>query len=238
MKHFVKTVVALSLLALSPSARAQAQANQAPEPMPASAHPWSGCLVGVNLAYGRSHTDLTSVNKPGAEFGSETDDNVLGGGQVGCDRQIGSWVVGVGGGVDFGGLAGSHAIPTFPTFIYKNSVPWVVTATVRGGYAVRDDVLVYVRGGGAWMENDIKVDGPRMGLSESATDNRFGWTVGVGAEYRFVARWSAFVEYNYLDFGKKKVSFTPAPNTVGGEPDVLDITQTMQTLLIGASYRF
>jgi outer membrane immunogenic protein len=239
MKYFVGPVVALGLAALSQSALAQEQPAQAPQPVLVSVHPWSGCFVGANLAYGRNHTGLTSINKV-ADFGNETDKNVLGGGEIGCDHQIGPWVVGIGSEFDFGDLDGSHAIPTFPTFVYRNSVPWLVTATARAGYAVTDDVLVYARGGAAWTQNNITVDFtvPRTGLSESATDSRVGWTVGAGTEYRFLGQWFAFLEYNYSDFGKKTVAFTPGSNTVGGTPDILAITQDVQTALVGAGYRF
>jgi outer membrane immunogenic protein len=241
MKHLVRTIAVLCVTALSTAALAEDRSDAASPPTPPIAHPWSSCFAGLGVAYGQNHTDITSVNKPGANFGSETDQGVLGGVSLGCDHQIGSWVIGIGSELNFGGLDGSHPIPTFPTFIYKNSVPWLVTETLRGGYAITNDLLVYARGGAAWTENDITVDFtvPRTGLSESATDSRMGWTLGAGSEYRFLDHWFAFVEYNYSDFGKKNVSFTRGPATgSSGVTDILAITQNLQTVVVGAGFRF
>ncbi len=36
-----------------------------------------------------------------------------------------------------------------------------------------------------------------------------GWTVGGGVEWAFAGNWTAFAEYNFLDFGTPRVTFTP-----------------------------
>jgi outer membrane immunogenic protein len=42
----------------------------------------------------------------------------------------------------------------------------------------------------------------------NATTTPSGWTVGGGVEWAFAGNWSAFAEYNYLDFGTSGVRFT------------------------------
>ncbi len=204
------------------------------------AHPatWTGCYIGANGGGGWSHTANTSANKPGTVFGDENDGGAIGGGQLGCNYQTAAWVLGAEGRFDFAGLKGSHALPTSPGFTGYNSIPWVATATARVGYALQSPLLLYVRGGAAWTKNDLSVNFtvPFTGLAETATDNRFGWTVGAGLEYRFAGNWSAFAEYNYLDFGTKTVSFTPAAPL--GMPDVLSSRQNLQTAVAGVNYRF
>ena len=43
--------------------------------------------------------------------------------------------------------------------------------------------------------------------------NRSGWNAGVGLEYMLGSRWSAKLEYDYLDFGSSTLGFvTPFGN--------------------------
>jgi outer membrane immunogenic protein len=65
----------------------------------------------------------------------------------------------------------------------------------------------------------------------------------VGAEWAFLPNWSAFVEWNHYDFGKKSFSFTgPFIGDEGGPPNsetaVFDIKQRVETVKIGVNYRF
>ena len=77
--------------------------------------------------------------------------------------------------------------------------------------------MAYVRGGGAWSQDNLEIDIPRRPLS-TATDNRSGWTVGGGLEQRFWSNVSGFVEYNYLDFGNRTLQFAPvSPHIVSEE---------------------
>ena len=70
-------------------------------------------------------------------------------------------------------------------------------------------------------------------VNTSANLTREGWTVGIGGEYRFAPNWSAFIEYDYLGFGNKSVSFAGA-----GAPFSFKIDQHIQTLEAGINYRF
>ena len=44
----------------------------------------------------------------------------------------------------------------------------------------------------------------------SAESTAFGWLLGLGAEYAFTPNWSAFIEYDYMDFDRKNVAFNLA----------------------------
>ena len=100
-------------------------------------------------------------------------------------------------------------------------------------------VLGYVKGGGAWTRSFTEIYGtlPTTFLSESASADRSGWTVGGGVEWMFAKGWSVFGEYNYADFGRKDINFTQGPATVG----VATINSTrlnIQTGLVGVNYKF
>ena len=106
------------------------------------------------------------------------------------------------------------------------------------GFAVTPATLLYVRGGGAWTQDnaDLSQVGPPVTKIAIATDNRTGWTVGGGIEHKFWPGISGFVEYNYLDFGTKNVPFAAVP--VVGNNVPTSIRENIQEVLVGLNFRF
>jgi len=78
----------------------------------------------------------------------------------------------------------------------------------------------------------------------SSSESRTGWTFGAGVEYAFAPRWSAFIEYNYLDFGTKDTSSThllSLPSNVPASfvvPIQADVTERFHVIKAGVNYRF
>jgi len=152
-------------------------------------------------------------------------------------------VVGVQGMFDFGdirsrnNLVDPRVIAILP--FQQTRTRDIFTGTARLGYLFAPQVLGYVKGGGAWTRTDTQIYGtvPATFLSESATADRSGWTVGGGIEWMFAPSWSVFAEYNYMDFGRDNVSFVNGPGTVGS-PTVVSTRLTMQTALAGVNYKF
>jgi outer membrane immunogenic protein len=223
-------------------------------PLPVVAYNWTGCYVGGNVGGGWARTEQTQIAKvggapviPNNDFGSSTGNNVIGGGQIGCDYQFaGKWVVGVQGMFDFGRIGSSHVVPTafpgFPVGAFNsvNTTRDIFTATARVGYLFAPQVLGYVKGGAAWAQVDHIFNGtiPRPFLSESATGiDRQGWTIGGGVEWMFTRNWSVFGEFNYMDFGRRDINFVSGPGTVG-LPDVVRTRFTTSTALVGINYKF
>jgi outer membrane immunogenic protein len=99
--------------------------------------------------------------------------------------------------------------------------------TGRAGLAF-DRVLLYAKGGAAWAADRFSFLAP-SGRNGTTDQTRTGWIGGVGVEYAFAGSWSAKVEYNYMDFGTKHVTFTT---------DFADIQQRVQTIKAGVNYRF
>lgn len=120
---------------------------------------------------------------------------------------------------------------------YTTSIPWFATATVRAGYAVQPNLLLYVRGGAAWVrDQETKIDLVTGLLEGTANVTRSGWTVGAGAEYLFAAGWSVFAEYGYMDFGTKRINYITPDIPPAFFP--LDTRQSMQTVRAGVNFRF
>jgi outer membrane immunogenic protein len=120
--------------------------------------------------------------------------------------------------------AGLEGKTTSGAFTYKNEATWLASVTGRVGFTV-DRALFYVKGGAAWTDLDSEV----LNVTKKS-DTRDGWTIGGGLEYAFAPNWSAFVEYDYYDFGDKNTTF---PN--GG---IAKVDTDVNVVKLGVNYRF
>ena len=62
--------------------------------------------------------------------------------------------------------------------------------------------------------------------------------LGMGVEYAFSPRWSAFVEYDYMDFQNTSISL---PLTVPGGPTAnanVNILNKLSIAKVGVNYKF
>jgi outer membrane immunogenic protein len=68
---------------------------------------------------------------------------------------------------------------------------------------------------------------------------RDGATAGTGIEYALGANWSAFLQYNYMGFGRRALVFT---NTVSSPLPVAPFTEIIRedihVIKVGLNYRF
>ena len=144
---------------------------------------WTGFYVGVNAGYGWSNDDFDAV-----DLADEDDDGgFVGGAQVGYNYQIGSFVVGLEGDIqyaDFGGeltfdVDGDDVIDDDDDFVFDRG-DWFGTVRARAGVAF-DRALIYATGGFAFA------------------DDATGWTVGGGVEYAFTNNLSAKIEGLYVN---------------------------------------
>lgn len=172
---------------------------------------WTGCSVGVAGGYGwhKVATPVAAIGEGDYDAGQHTADGATIGGRASCDLQFGAIVVGAQGAFDKMNINGINVfypnpLPEFTT----SEASWGASATLRAGLLLTPDLLVYVRGGAAWLKTrhkdyDTGVGGPTFIGVVDAT--RSGWTVGAGIEYAITRNWFAGVEYNYADFGAKNL---------------------------------
>jgi outer membrane immunogenic protein len=130
-------------------------------------------------------------------FGDETASGGLGGVQVGCNYQIGQWVLGVQGDWDWISATNSTAKIAFPLFTDQSDTKSLASVTGRAGYAW-GRFLLYGKGGGAWLRSDFSLQ--TAGAVFSVSETRSGWTVGVGGEYAFLDWLTGFIEYDHYGF--------------------------------------
>lgn len=238
-----KIVLALGLIGAASSVHAADLAR-----MPVKAQPvapyynWSGLYVGAHIGGGFSESDaVTTVTATGAfsSAGSSNNSAVIGGGQIGYNWQFSpNWVFGLEADVTGSDIRNGYLGAAGATSAaYGEKID--VFGTVRGrlGYAM-NNVLIYGTGGYAWADTDVnrlQVTGVTVGATPGTNEvgSKFlsGYVVGGGMEYGFSPSWTAKLEYNYLDFDKRGVSFPISARTTTFDTEI-------HAVKFGINYRF
>ncbi len=193
MKKLLLASVGLLALGLASASAADLPRRAAPAPVytPVPVYNWSGFYVGINGGGAFGHSSVSNV------LGSQgfNVDGGLVGGTIGYNYQVGQWVFGVEGDIDWADIRGStNSGPCVGgTCSVKND--WLATVRGRVGYAF-DRFMPYVTGGGAFV--DVKTSAPGFA---SNSNTQAGWTVGGGLEFAINGPWTAKVEYLYVDLG-------------------------------------
>jgi outer membrane immunogenic protein len=182
MKKILLSSVALLGLA-SGAMAADLPSRRAPAPIIAAVpvFTWTGFYVGVNAGYGWNANDSITVG--GVRFDLDDEGGFVGGAQAGYNYQIGSFVVGLEGDIQYADFGGDDRFDFDNDGIVDddfNNSDWFGTVRARAGVAF-DRALIYATGGFAFA------------------DDATGWTVGGGLEYAFTNNLSAKVEGLYVN---------------------------------------
>jgi outer membrane immunogenic protein len=164
---------------------------------------------------------------------------ILGGGQVGCNLQLGSnWVIGVEGEGSASDIRGDITATLLGiTGTAHAETKWIASTTGRLGWAWYR-WLLYAKGGAAWAGDRYSAVIPVFDEQLEASETRTGWTVGGGIEWAFWSHWSAKAEYDYYDFGTRTLTLT---GTFAGIPIAVpgvNVQQRISVGKIGINYRF
>jgi outer membrane immunogenic protein len=233
-------LISASLIALGAPAMAADLAarpyTKAP-PMIAAIYDWSGFYIGINGGWGTSNNNWTNTTA-GAPLGAEGSHDASGGtvgGQIGYRWQAGNWVFGLEAQGNWADFSGSNvSLATLGT-TNRTKLDAFGLFTGQIGYAW-NNALLYVKGGAAVTDNRYEGLSTATGaLFDSASDSRWGGTVGVGLEYGFAPNWSAAVEYDHLFMGTNNYTLlTPVGTTVRSD----DIKQDADLVTVRLNYRF
>jgi outer membrane immunogenic protein len=284
MKKVLLSTVAFAGLTVGALA-ADLPSRRAPAPYVAvPVFTWTGLYVGVNAGYGFSDSDknfgyssglfangtgfgtgVTPVTPFGTSvFGGNNNNNrdgFVGGGQLGYNYQIGSFVIGVEGDIqytDFGKRGSGNfgtAVPNANIGAGSPNIAFLNTSnksdyfgTVRGrvGYAF-DRALVYGTGGVAFRDTgngrDYTFGFP--GFQRNKAEDT-GYAVGGGVEYAFTPNLTGKIEGLYVNFSDSAKGNTYGGNLVGvtnaGRP-VITIGSTKRdddfvVVRAGLNYKF
>ena len=158
---------------------------------PAPAFTWTGFYVGLTAGYGWGNARIDSPVVSGSTFRT-TGGNL--GSTLGYNWQSGSWVYGLETDLSLNWIKGSDsATSACPSC--EVSSPWFGTFRGRLGYSPAM-TMYYLTGGLAYGGVRVKNT-----IGGDERHNHTGWALGAGIEHAFDRRWSAKLEYLYVDLG-------------------------------------
>jgi outer membrane immunogenic protein len=119
-----------------------------------------------------------------------------------------SWVFGVEAQGDWADLTGSNAsLTAIIPYTNRTKIDAIGLFTGQVGYAF-SNVLLYVKGGAAVTDNKYDSAFITTGvIFNSASETRWGGTVGAGIEFGFAPNLSVALEYDHLFMGSHSVVF-------------------------------
>ncbi|WP_315742277.1 MULTISPECIES: outer membrane protein [unclassified Bradyrhizobium] len=222
MKKFLLGAVSLIALGLvTPASAADLAARpytKAP-PLAAPLPPtWAGFYIGVQGGGGWGRSKETFFGAPNtAIFVGTQSYNTSGGfvgGVAGYNWQFGNYLIGIEGDYHWSDISGrSGVVNAGLGDTYFTKLRSFGDIKGRAGWA-NGPWLLFISGGAAVGDLQHRYDAALNGgaaNSFSQNDWRWGWTVGAGGEYMFAPNWSAKLEYNFIDFGKSTIQYSPVP---------------------------
>jgi outer membrane immunogenic protein len=97
-------------------------------------------------------------------------------------------------------------------------------------------VLLYGKGGGAWMGSTNPtaiINGGPIAVSSSYGNS--GWTAGLGVEWAFWGNWSARIEYDFVGLTSQTLTF---PASAGAGDQFSGNNRNIQLVNVGTNYKF
>lgn len=192
----IAMAVAVGAVLMSPASAADLAYKRVPVENPIQN--WLGFYIGAAAGWG---TVDASADYGPLDIGSGSADGFVGGGFAGYNLPIGNVVIGIDADVFGGDLSKTRSYSIQGTPVYTEvGLNYVGTVRARVGYAF-GTVLPYVTAGLAYGET--YADAATAGTSVRQSNDRTGWTFGVGADFAFAPHWFARIDYKYFDFGTK-----------------------------------
>ena len=238
------SIAGLTVPQLAPAA----DLSRPPPPAPVYAPPpfsWTGFYLGGNLGGAWTQSNVTDAFT-GATFSGTSNGVFVGGGQLGFNYQVSNLVFGVEGNFDWAANSGNNGTGVViagplglgHSFAASVNDGWITTLTGRLGVAW-DRVLLYGKGGGAWVGNsgftvtDLTSGSSLTGTNSNSTS---GWTAGVGLEWAFANNWTTRVEYDYVGLGNRTFVVPATSPVLAG--DTFTANRNIQMVTVGLNYLF
>jgi outer membrane immunogenic protein len=149
------------------------------------ASPWDGLYIGGNVGFGSTDFGATAGIFGGPATDSVTGSGVVGGVQLGYNKQFGTFVLGLE--TDFDATSISNTTDGVST-----KLPWFGTTRVRAGFLLTPALLFYGTGGVAYGHAEIS-------SGASVTVPGVGWAAGAGLQYALTPQWSIGAEYLHVE---------------------------------------
>ena len=239
MKKFL-AITALALLP-APVIAADMPVKAPPLAPVAAVFNWTGCYIGGNVGGARLKREITDTFT-GGEFSRTGDGVIIAGGQVGCNYQMNSFVLGVEGDFDWAGdrnSDGAGVVIGPNTYRASADSKWTSSLAARFGFAA-GTALFYGKAGIGWVGiGDITITNVTTGTSLVGTNSRSasGPMFGAGIEYGFSNNWSIKGEFDSIRISDRSFTIVggPLPALVG---DTFTSRRSVQEFKLGLNYRF
>jgi opacity protein-like surface antigen len=212
---------------------------------------WSGVYIGAHAGYGGGMKDWEQGSADFAARGPQI------GGQVGINKQLGSFVFGLeldGSWADIKGsrssVFGGPAVGVTLESTLTSKIDSLATFAGRAGIAA-DRWFVFAKAGlsavhekhNAFSNLTSIVGGAAVTqtTATSGSETRYAPMLGFGAEYALAGPWSLVAEYDYHHLGVRSVRLTGTTSSLGVTAPVAGdsrIEQAIHVAKLGVNYRF
>ncbi|MGE0340706.1 MAG: outer membrane protein [Xanthobacteraceae bacterium] len=220
-KLLIGAVGALSMMGMASAADLPVK-GPVYKAVPAPVFNWSGFYVGVSGGWAKFDTKFTN---PPVTTGDFSDSGWLIGGTIGWNWQApgSSFVWGLEADLSYVDVTAMTTVNCGGTCIAD--VKALGTVRARAGLAA-DNWLFFVTGGLAGARIDYNVANAFFN-----SETLWGWTVGGGVEVAFARRWSAKLEYLFIDLENGTIPVGPG-GVVSADPSRMHIVRA------GLNYRW
>lgn len=239
MKSTVAAIATLGMLAVPALAADLPSRKEVVAPVYVPIFTWTGFYIGLNAGVGWQDKSSVYVTTPSGAITSVSTGNssagFIGGGQIGYNYQMGSWVLGVEADIQYADVGGK--VNWGPYSWWGNgggNDQYFGTVRARIGYAI-DHWLLYATGGFAY-------GGFNSNWAGGSSDTT-GWTVGGGVEYAFTQNWTVKLEGLYLNMNNNNqtLAFFNPPGGVlpaGTYTAVGQSSKGAGVVRVGVNYKF
>jgi opacity protein-like surface antigen len=225
-------------------------------PAPAAAtFTWTGCYLGAQggAGWGRSANDAASpsnrlADETPADFSSRPRGELVGG-QLGCNYQFGTWVIGIEGEgwssnmkqttAHIGNEDTFRVNPDIHTLEASNS--WDAALSARFGIAF-DRTFLYGKLGLAYGAFQYAFTDAVDNNDFNVGANQVGGILGAGVEYGITQNWTARIEYDWVNYGTNTVNThqTEPANFLSGTPFPysFSVNETKSIIKAGVNFKF
>jgi outer membrane immunogenic protein len=227
----VPLVLGLAAPALGADMARKAPRLQAPAVAP---YWWTGLYIGANAGYGVGQGLGTLASATGVQPFNAMPAGGFGGGQLGYNYQINSFVLGAETDIQGSGISDTRTclLHCFggSSALIDQKLNWFGTTRARVGLA-NGPVLSYVTAGVAYGETETGVATSLGGVASSATTTttKSGFVWGTGVEAALGGNWTAKAEYLSLSLGSSEAASAIS---------TLSVKNREQIFRGGINYRF